>query len=158
MEDGTRSRPCCWRTTLGPTAAQACPGRVTVPRRPDVAPRWKPNASRRALYEHTSSLFARAGIALSISEANTPEWEGTYVSLTGTIDEFYSAGGGTNVNISDGSVLKGVKEAEVVSDLVSGGGPLVVVGGAAHRRHARRVAPCGVGDHDAVISAGRVPG
>jgi len=44
-----------------------------------------------------------APVTLTPGEANDLEWEGTFLKITGTIADTYSAGGGQNVMIGDGS-------------------------------------------------------
>ncbi|MCF6239395.1 MAG: PKD domain-containing protein, partial [Candidatus Marinimicrobia bacterium] len=44
-----------------------------------------------------------APVTLTPGEANLTEWEGTFLKITGTITDTWSAGGGQNVLIGDGS-------------------------------------------------------
>ena len=44
-----------------------------------------------------------APLILSTAEANDVRWEGTYIQVEGEITDLYSAGGGTNIQVDDGS-------------------------------------------------------
>ena len=70
---------------------------------------------------------------LSTAAANGTEWEGTFVEVQGQITDLYSAGGGTNIKVNDGSGectvriwdTAGLNLSEfAVGDMISARGPL----------------------------------